>query len=281
MGKFNFKYSYDALVYHGEAPEVSIARVAKCGYDAIELVGEPSYYNVAEVKKQTGDLGLKVSSICSIYNLERDIAHPDKKVRGNARSYMMEVADFAAEVGCPTMIAGATSVCKTAPLADRKQEHDWSVAILSEMADYAAQRNVALCLECWNRYETYWLNRLDQGLEMVNEINKPNLGLMGDLFHMNIDESDMAQAIRDAGSKLIHIHFADSNRAAPGQGHLDFLPMMQALKDIDYGGYIAFELLPASNDPFGTLKAGGGREFFDAYTEQSIRVIKAYEELLK
>ena len=75
----------------------------------------------------------------------------------------------------------------------------------------------------------------------------------------------------------IHIHFADSNRAAPGQGHTDFIPIMQALKDIDYKGYITFELLPASSDPFGTLRQGGGREFYDDYTKQAIEVIKSLE----
>lgn len=275
-----FKYSYDALVYYGEEPKKSIERVAKFGYDAIELVGEPDYYNAAEVSKMTKDLGIAVSSVCSVYNLERDIVHPDKKVRDNAVDYMKRIADLSAAVGCPTMIAGATAVCKVAPLAPREQEKEWCLENLSIAADYAAKLNVNLTLECWNRYETYWLNRLDQAVELCNELGKPNVGVMGDLFHMNIDESDIAQAIRNTGSLLNHIHFADSNRAAPSKGHLDFLPIMQALKDIDYSGYITFELLPASNDPFGTLKEGGGREFFDEYTELAIKVIKEYEAKL-
>jgi len=276
-----FQYSYDTLVYYGEHPSVGIERVAKAGYDAIELVGEPDMFDLKETKKQLSDLGLKVGSICSIYNAERDIVHPDKKVRDNAMDYMKQIADFAGELDCPTMIAGATAVSKTAPLAPREQEHEWAIENLRTAADYAAQRNVSLCLECWNRYETYWLNRLDQGLEMVNEIDKPNVGLMGDLFHMNIDDADMAQAIRNAGSKLIHIHFADSNRAAPSKGHLDFVPVMQALKDIGYKGYITFELLPAGSDPFATLKQGGGKEFYDEYTQLAIQVIKGLEAQVK
>jgi sugar phosphate isomerase/epimerase len=97
---------------------------------------------------------------------------------------------------------------------------------------------------------------------------------------MNIDDANIADAIRDAGSALIHIHFADSNRAAPGQGHTDFVPIMQALKDINYGGYITFELLPSSSDPFATLRRGGGREFYDDYTKQAIEVIKSLESKL-
>jgi len=124
------------------------------------------------------------------------------------------------------------------------------------------------------------LNRLDQAVEMAKIVNMDNVGVMGDLFHMNIDESDIAGAIRNAGSYLTHMHFADSNRAAPSKGHLDFKPIMQALKDIDYKGYIVFELLPAGADPFSTLRAGGGKEFFDEYTELAIRYCKMVEASL-
>ena len=66
----------------------------------------------------------------------------------------------------------------------------------------------------------------------------------------------------------------------PGKGHLDFVSILKALKEIDYQGYITFELLPAAADPFGTLKKGGGREFFDEYTKDAINYIKALENEL-
>lgn len=275
-----FKYSYDALVYYGEKARDSIERCAKFGYDAIELCGEPDYYDAAEVNQLCRDNGIAVSSICSVYNLDRDLAHPDQAVREKAFDYVKQVIEFAAEIDCHMVIANPTACCKTVPLAPRDQEYQWGLEGIIKSAEYAEKYNVNLCLECWNRYETYWLNRLEQAMDMLKDIQKDNVGVMGDLFHMNIDESDMAQAIRDCGSKLTHIHFADSNRAAPSKGHIDFLPVLKALQEIDYQGYITFELLPAGADPFGTLKAGGGKEFFDEYTELAIRHIKSLEASL-
>jgi sugar phosphate isomerase/epimerase len=112
---------------------------------------------------------------------------------------------------------------------------------------------------------------------LLKDVGLPNLGVMGDTFHMNIEETSIADAFRKTGKYLTHVHFADSNRAAPGKGHLDFVPILKALKEIGYAGYIAFELLPASADPFGTLKKGGGREFFDEYTKLAIEAMKAVE----
>lgn len=276
-----FKYSYDALVYYGEKVRDSIERCAKFGYDAIELCGEPDYYDTAEVRRLCQDKGIAVSSICSVYNnQERDLAHPDPEMRKKAFEYVKKVVAFAAEIDCHMVIANPTACCKTVPLAPREEEYKWGLEGIIKSAEFAEKYNVNLCLECWNRYETYWLNRLEQAADMVDAVKKDNVGVMGDLFHMNIDESDMAQAIINCGDKLTHIHFADSNRAAPSKGHIDFVPIMKALREINYQGYITFELLPAEADPFGTLKAGGGKEFFDEYTELAIRYIKSLEASL-
>ena len=275
-----FKYSYDALVYYGEKAKDSIERCARYGYDAIELCGEPEYYDVKEVNQLCRDNKIKVSSICSVYNEDRDLAHPDPGMREQALEYVKKVVDFAASIDCQMVIANPTACCKTVPLAPYEDEYKWGVEGIIKGAEYAARAGVNLCLECWNRYETYMLNRLEQAMDMLKDVKMDNVGVMGDLFHMNIDEADIAQAIRDCGSKLTHIHFADSNRAAPSKGHLDFAPIMKALQDIKYQGYTAFELLPAGADPFGTLKAGGGREFFHEYTELAIKHIKAIQATL-
>ena len=275
-----FNYSYDALVYYGEKAKYSIERCARFGYDAIELCGEPDYYDVQEVRDLCKDNNIRISSICSVYNADRDLAHPDPKVREQALDYVKRVVEFAADVDCQMVIANPTACCKTVPLAPYEDEYRWGVEGIIKGAEYAEQYGVKLCLECWNRYETYMLNRLEQAVDMLKDVKMDNVGVMGDLFHMNIDEADMAQAIRNCGEHLIHIHFADSNRAAPSKGHLDFVPVMKALQEIDYQGYITFELLPAGADPFGTLKAGGGKEFFDEYTELAIQQIKSIEKAL-
>lgn len=273
-----FKYSYDALVYAGEPIETSIRRVARFGYDAIELVGEPTQHDVAEVRRLCDAEGIAVSSICSIFvGAERDLVALDPAMRSNGIGYAKSVVDFAAEVGAPTINLAPSPVGKLAPVGSRQQEWDLALESLSEIAAYGAKAGIRTCLEPWNRYETYFINRLDQALDLAAAVGHDNLGVMGDSFHMNIEDRDVAGNYRLAADRLFHVHFADSQRAAPGRGHIDFAPLVKALIDIDYQGYIAFELLPAAADPFATLRTGGGEEFRDAYTELAIKTIKAVE----
>jgi len=275
-----FKYAYNSLVYYGENVDTSVKRVARFGYDALELYGEPQEYDTAHVRELCSDHGITISSICSIYTDERDLASPDKKIRQDGIDYMKRVADLSAETGCPVMIVAPTACMKMTPWKDPDEEWKWAVESIRKGGEYAGSVKVNLTIEAWNRYETYFVNRLDQCLKLMKDVGLPNTGVMGDTFHMNIDEASIPDAFRLAGKNLNHVHLADSNRAAPGKGHLDFVPIMQALKDIGYSGHLSFELLPASADPFGTLKKGGGREFFDEYTEQSINYMKEIEKKL-
>jgi sugar phosphate isomerase/epimerase len=272
-----FRYAYNALVYHGEDVADSIDRVARFGYDAIELVGEPTEIDAARAKRLADKAGIAVSSICSIYTPERDLVHPDAAVRRAAVDYVKDVARFAAELECPTIIVHPTACMKTAALADPEQERAWAIENIREAGLYAAELGVSLSLECWNRYETYFMNRLEQAVALWQATELTNGGVQGDTFHMNLEEDDIAGAFRTHGAHLQHVHLADSNRAAPGAGHIDFAPIVQALVDVDYQGYLSFELLPPFADPFAAMSAGGQEAFFDHYTEQAIDHIRGCE----
>jgi sugar phosphate isomerase/epimerase len=269
------RFAYNSLVYFGEDIAASIDRVARFGYDAIEIVGEPEEIDPRRVRELTRDAGIEVSSICSIYTPERDLVHPEEDVRRTAVQYVKDVADFAAEMECPTIIVHPTACMKTTPLAEADQEWDWAVANIRAAGEYAAERGVSLSLECWNRYETYFLNRLEQAVRLWKATELSNGGVQGDTFHMNLEEVSIPDAFREAGPYLQHVHLADSNRAAPGAGHLDFKPIMQALAETGYDGYYSFELLPAFADPFRGMRAGGQEAFYDQYTEQAITHIKS------
>lgn len=275
-----FRYGYDALVYAGEKIETSIKRVAKFGYDAIEMLGEPDQFDTSEVNRLCLGEGIVVSSICSIFTAERDMIHPDQKVRDNAMDYVKKVLDFAAAMEAEKVIISTQACGKITPLAEPEQEMAWALENVTKAADHAKPLGITLCLESWNRYETYMADSLEKVSKIARAVNRSNVGIMGDTFHMNIEEADMAASIRAYADQLVHFHLADSNRAAPGKGHIDFLPIMQALKDIEYSGYLVFELLPGGGDPFASLRAGGGREFFDDYTEHAIKYMKAVEKQL-
>ncbi|MDQ1005468.1 sugar phosphate isomerase/epimerase [Neobacillus niacini] len=265
------KYSYNTLVYAGEDIETSIARLAKYGYDGVEFVGEPEQMDADRIKELLDKYNIEASTICAIYNAERDLVSSNENIRKNAVNYLKSCVDFASKIGAKGISLTPTACMKIYEEADRETELKWAEEGIREAGIYAGEHGVRLTVEAWNRYENYLINRLEQSLELVNRVNLPSVGVMGDTYHMNIEEVDIADTIRMVGDKLYHLHIADSNRAAPGRGHIDFKPIAQALRDINYSGYLTMELLPPFADPFNGTRC---EEFYDQYTEESIVFLK-------
>jgi sugar phosphate isomerase/epimerase len=117
---------------------------------------------------------------------------------------------------------------------------------LTKLADIAAPKKVTLLYEHLNRYETNLLNRIEEVLSFIKPLG-PNVRILADLFHMSIEESNIADAIRSAGSHIGHVHLADSNRRPAGLGHTDFKPIFAALEQIGYSGYVSAEAFPYPN----------------------------------
>lgn len=268
------KYAYNTLVYAGESIEESIKRLAKYEYDGVEFVGEPDDMDFNEIKKLLTKYNIEASSICAIYTPERDLVSSKADIRENAKKYIKKCLDMAAEIGASVMSLTPTACMKTTPEDSLEQEWEWAVEGLREVGKYAEEKGVKIAVEPWNRYENYLINRLDQSIELVDEVNIPSVGCMCDIFHMCIEETDIPAAIRKAGDRLYHIHIADNNRAAPGYGHLDFNPIIDAILSIGYDGYLSMELLPAAADPFLVLEGADCEEFYDQYTKDSIDFLK-------
>jgi sugar phosphate isomerase/epimerase len=150
--------------------------------------------------------------------------------------------DLAASFGAPAIIGSMQGRLEINQ--DREQAMDWFREALDELGEAAAAQGVPLLLEPLNRYESNVLNRLGQTLEFVQSLDTGNVRILADLFHMNIEEADMAAAIREVGPLLGHVDFADSNRHAVGFGHTDIDPVISALREIGYTGYLAAEVFP-------------------------------------
>jgi sugar phosphate isomerase/epimerase len=268
------KYSYNTLVYAGEDIEQGIKRLSKYGYNGVDFVGEPQEHDAGRISELLHKHNMVASSICGIYTPERDLVSSDESIRKNAGDYIKECVDFAVKIGATGISVTPTACMKIRPEKDIKTELSWAVKGLRDTGKYAEQKGIRLTVEAWNRYENYLVNRLEQALEIVNEVDLASVGVMGDTYHMNIEEADMAQAIRKVGQKLYYMHFADSNRAAPGRGHIDFKSVVSALKEIGYTGYVSMELLPAAADPFMVLNGSRCEEFYDQYTQESIKFLK-------
>jgi sugar phosphate isomerase/epimerase len=271
-----FQYSYQAGGLWGDVYE-GIARLAKCGYDAVEIAGVTGYFHEAAAFRGAAEAeGLAVSSVCTNC-AELDLAYPRKGVRDQGVAYMKRVVDFAAALGAGQVIINPTRLTKWTPLADLEAELAWGAESVAAVADYAAGAGVGLCVEVWNRYDTYLINRAEQGRAFVDRVNRDNVGLMLDTFHLNIEETNMAKAILDSKGYLVHLHTGDSNRAAPGMGHMDFLPLLQALADIDYQGYVTMELVPPGADPETYEAMHDMTAFFHEYPVTALKTLKALE----
>ena len=240
-----YPYSYNIIGFGGEDVALSIDRLARLGYDAVEVEGEPEGHDANRIRKLAEDAGLTVDSVCPNFTEGRDLSHPDPEVRRGAIAYLRDVSEFAAEVGAPLLIIAPTAYARITPIADPLDEWLWAVEGMRLAGDHASSLSVGLTLECWNRYGTYMLNRLEQGARMWRETGLTNGGIMADTFHMNIEERSISGSILAHRDLLNHVHLSDSNRLAPGLGHVDFAEVLRALSEVGYGGSLAFELIPS------------------------------------
>lgn len=274
-----FRYSYNVIGFQGEDIARSIDRLARLGYDAVEVEGEPESYDPKRIKKFAEDAGLTIGSVCPNFTAECDLSHPDPEIRNTALAYLRDVSEFAAELGAPLFIVAPTAYSRVQPIADPHDEWRWAVEGIRTTGEHAASLGVGLTLECWNRYGTYMLNRLDEGARMWRETDLAVGGIMADTFHMNIEEISIPEAIRDAGDLLNHVHLSDSNRLAPGLGHVDFEEVLKALWEVGYGGDLAYELIPSLPN---LLEDGSerARPSFDDVARQAIDHTRKVEQRL-
>jgi len=115
---------------------------------------------------------------------------------------------------------------------------------LLRSASVAEQHDVTLAIEPINRYETDLINTVAEALKMASDVGSRSVKIMADTFHMNIEETSIADSLRRSAGRLAHFHVADSNRLAPGKGHIDFASIISELRGIDYKGCLSAEILP-------------------------------------
>jgi sugar phosphate isomerase/epimerase len=284
------KYSISNWIYADEPLRVTFQRLQRYGYDGVELVGEPQRYEIEEVKGLCQEFGLSVLSVLgwSIWLLERDLAHPDPQMRQKALDYAAQCVDLAAGVEAPIVVVIPASAGRTSPIGQPGSEKAWKEAVAKEWgyavesvrkaATYAEQKGVLLAVEPINRYESFLVNSAAQGLRFVQEVNSPVVRLHLDTFHMNIEDPDPAEAIREAGSLLVNMHVSDSQRGPVGHGHTDFAAIMKALKEIGYQGALTMEPVPPEPDALLAARMERYKPLRDGYAEECITRLQAYEK---
>jgi sugar phosphate isomerase/epimerase len=135
--------------------------------------------------------------------------------------------------------------------------------------EHAEKKSVTLVLEPINRYETNVINNVDEGIHFIREIGSQRVKLVPDTFHMNIEERSIPESIIKAQEYLAYIHFADSNRHAPGWGHINFYEIFSTLKKINFKGPIGVEVLPIDQDYKSARQAIQYIKSLEQYTDQN------------
>ncbi len=264
------KYGVCNWIFGDELLAETAARLAGFGYDGLELKGDLELYAAAEVRAVLNDHGLAVLSLTPE---DVDLPHPDAEVRAEAVDYYLRLLDFAAAVGAP-MVGCHGAVGRIRPVTTYEQEYVNYVVGVQRIAERAQELNLHLAIEVLNRYESHLLNTSEEAVRFVEEVEAPNVGLLLDAYHMNIEEADLASAIRAAGEHLFLFHAADSNRQAVGRGHTDFQSAMRALKDIGYDRSIIVECTASGPDPFTPVKGQGWRDEVANYVAESISLLR-------
>lgn len=276
------KYSVSNWIYGSEDLEKSVKRLSKLGYEGIEIMVKRDCYEIEEVKSVVRSYNLFVSSIAGRYPWtleERDLSNINKQKRRIAVQYAKECIDYARFLEAPLCLIAPSPVGKLAPESTYEKEWECAVESVQETAEYAQKKQVTLTVEPINRYETYMVNNVDQGLRFLHAVNKTNVKLMVDCFHMNIEEPDISTSILKAKDNLIHIHIADSNRQAVGMGHIDFRTLTRTLRQINYEHYLTMEFVPPLPDPHLAIDYAHDSKTLDRYTKQCIEVLRIYENM--
>ncbi len=239
--------------------EQGIRTAAEAGFDAVELsLRTAQDIDVEKVRGLLQDIGLGVSGIATGQSYLHDslsFCHPDPDVRAACVERIKSLVPIAALLDAVLIFGGIRGRF----LGDREtfaRQREGAIQAMREVIRLATDQGVRVVVEPINRYETNFINTAVDALTLIDEIGEPSVKVLLDTFHMNIEEADIPGALREAGSRLGYIHFADSNRRAPGQGHTDFIPILTVLSEMGYAGPIGTEILPIPDDRSAALQAG-------------------------
>ena len=230
------------------------------GYDAIAVFQPFADWNDtvhAELTSLEANTGVRPAEFILMDESYGNAMSPDSELRERCRAMYRETAAVCAELGAVTEIEFQYGPQNPLPLFDPFQQltgdqEEAFVAFYREMLGIVEGTPARVLLEPINRYESTYLNRIVDNARIVDVAAHPNAGLLPDTFHMSIEEADLAEALRFAGERVVHVHLGDSNRLLPGHGLLDWTAIFAALTDLQYQGYVNLEC-STEGDPSVTL----------------------------
>lgn len=229
--------------------EASIRKAKRLGYDGVELaLGAADDVSPAEIDRWLREEGLCISCISTgLTYAQRGLymTHPDAAKRDEIVAVFEGLIRLAQQWGGLINVGRARGF--VAPGQAREEAEALFLGCMRRILPEAQRRGVTIMIEPVNRYESNFINSLDDAAALLSRLQSPNVGIMADVFHMNIEDDSIPGALRRNRDYVKYVHMADSNRRAPGQGHTDFPAIIGALREMDYDGWLGVEILPGSD----------------------------------
>ncbi len=235
-----------AFVVFRDDLETSLRKARALGFDGVELaLLHPGQIDPVRIEALLKETGLEIPMISSGQVFAEGglcFTHPDPDFRARAIARIKGLIDQAGRFGAMVNIGRVRGPVEAGPA--RSGSEGRFLDAMDEVARYAEPRGVVIALEPVNRYEINFLNRVDEAVEMLGRLGRPNVKVMADVFHMNIEDRSIEGSLAAFAGRIAYVHVADSNRLAPGMGHLNFPNIVAALRGAGYDGYLTAEILP-------------------------------------
>jgi len=239
------KYGMNMLLWTslvGEEHYPILERLKEMGYDGVEIpIFDLNQEPYRALGAQCDELGLGRTAV-TVCSAEANPASPDAAIREAGLSYLKETIDICDALGATHLVGPFHSaIGEFSGNGPTEDEIKWSQETLGHAADHAQAADVMLGLEYLNRFEIYLLNSAVDCARFIREVDHPNLKMIYDTFHANIEEKSVEEAIRECADVTCHVHISENDRSTPGQGHVEWETTFKTLKDVDYDGWLTVE----------------------------------------
>jgi D-psicose/D-tagatose/L-ribulose 3-epimerase len=243
--RFGTYFAYWEQEWDADYP-LYCGKAASLGFDILEIaaasLADATDRKLAELKEAASRNGIGLTA-CIGLPKQYDVSSADNGVRRAGLEYLRRIIAGMEKAGIHALggITYAYWPYDYSVPVSKAGAWERSVRSVRETADFAAAHGVTLMLEVVNRFEQYLINDAREAVDFVLQADRPNVKIMLDCFHMNIEEDNMGDAIRLAGNLLGHFHIGECNRKVPGKGRMPWKEMGEALRQIGYDGAVVME----------------------------------------
>jgi D-psicose/D-tagatose/L-ribulose 3-epimerase len=240
------KYGMNMLLWSGDVTgskfPALFERLKKTGFDHLEIpIFDPNIKKLTGVAKTLDTLGLTRSAVTCL-NADTNLISANPKHRAAGVKHLKAVIDCCQAMGVKKLVGPLYAALGVfSGKGPTKQELGWSAAGLREAAEHAKKAGVTLVLEFLNRFEIYLLNSASDAADLVRKINHPNVKMMYDTFHANIEEKSIINALEVCKDVMVHVHISENDRSTPGKGGVNWAESWRGLKAIGYNQLLVIE----------------------------------------